>query len=74
VWKIHLENKEPALEFTIGGKPFASHIIPETAPLATVNTQEEAKQVMQDLIAQGIRAEDIYAVGFELPSTASVDA
>jgi hypothetical protein len=74
VWKVHLENKEPPTPLMIGDKPIATHIVTETPPVAIVDTQEEAKQVMQDLIVQGIRPGDLYAVGFELQAMASDDA
>jgi hypothetical protein len=64
-YKIHAENREPAPEFWIGGKPFATHIIPETAPLFEVETVEEVEAALRDLVARGIK--DVYAVGYNWP-------
>jgi hypothetical protein len=55
-YRVHRENTVPFP---------GSHIIGETAPLAIVETQEEAKQVMLSLMAGGIRPRELYAVGYE---------
>jgi hypothetical protein len=68
-WKIHRENTVP-----IGGTLPGAHIIPELPPLLTVETQEEAKEVMTRLIAQGVRPGDLYAVGYDYPSADLPDA
>lgn len=64
MWKIHLENKEPPAPIIIAGHVLSTRIGIETPPIAIVDTQEEAKQVMQELIARGVPRLDLYAVGF----------
>ncbi len=65
MYRIHLENREPPQPVEIAGKLIETHIVPETPPLLVVETKEEAKKVMRKLIAQGIRASELYAVGYD---------
>jgi hypothetical protein len=64
-YKIHLENREPPRGLEIAGKVVETQIVPETPPLCIVETNEEAKEVMRELIAQGIRRSELYAVGHD---------
>ena len=66
MWKVHLVNREPPEPFWFLGRLIESHIIPETEPLRIVETQEQAREVMRELIAQGTRAAELYAVGFNM--------
>jgi hypothetical protein len=54
-YKIHLEQKDIAT-----GK-----LLPEGDPLVVVETLDEAKKELSDLVRQGLR--DVYAVGHERP-------
>jgi hypothetical protein len=67
MWKVHLVNREPPKPFWFLGRLIESHVIPETEPLRVVPTQEQAQEVIRELIAQGRGASDLYAVGFDLP-------
>ena len=59
MYKIHREN-----HVQLSG----SHIVPETDPLAVVDTLEQAKEMMFSLIRNGVRPGDRYAVGFDSPT------
>lgn len=65
MYKIHLENPAPPEPIMIAGKLIETHIVPETPPLFVVETKDEAKAVMRKLIAEGVRASKLYAVGYD---------
>ena len=66
-YKIHLANREPPQPIEIAGRFIETQIVPETPPLETVETLEEAKAAILKLIAQGVPAADLYTVGFDFP-------
>jgi hypothetical protein len=62
MFNIHVGHKkqEPCDAF-----PFGSHILTENEPVQIVETGEQAKEAMRQLIAQGVNRGEIYATGFE---------
>jgi hypothetical protein len=64
MWKIHRENKMPGPGIMIGGQLIGAHIVCETPALAEADTQEEAKQIILEMVARGdAQPRDLYAVG-----------
>src|SRR5277367_4437492 len=63
MYKIHLENDNPPLEL------FGNRIRIESPPIKVVQTKEDAKRELQDLMKQGITR--VYAVGSDWPSETS---
>jgi len=66
-YKIHLVNRKPPQPMKIAGILIETQIAPETPPLRVVETREEAKGAMRELMAHGILPGDLYAVGYDLP-------
>jgi hypothetical protein len=73
-YKIHLENREPPQPIKVAGILIETQIVPETPPLGIVETKEEAKAAMCELMADGILPGDLYAVGYDLPPIERADA
>jgi hypothetical protein len=71
MYKIHLRNHAPPQPIEIAGKLIQTLIVPETPPVQVVETIEEAQNAMRELLAQGILAGDLYAVGYESPVAGS---
>jgi len=69
-WKIHPQN----IKKLIGGNLPGAHIVPELPPLLIVETQEQAKEAMARLIAEGAQPGDLYAVGYDYPLADLPDA
>jgi hypothetical protein len=74
MYKIHLENREPPQPIKIAGRLIETHTVPETPPLLVVETKDDAREAIQTLIAQGIPASELYAVGYDPLLAESVDA
>ena len=74
MYRIHLENRERPRPIKIAGKLIETYIVGETPPLLVVETKDEAKEAMRKLVAQGIRASELYAVGNDPPLTESINA
>jgi hypothetical protein len=73
-YKIHLLNREPPQPIKIAGILIETQIVPETPPLRVVETKEETKGAMRELMAHGILPGDLYAVGYDLPPIEQADA
>jgi hypothetical protein len=73
-YKIHLVNRELPQPIKIAGLLIETQIVPETPPLRMVETKEEAKAAMRELMAHGMLPGDLYAVGYDLPSIEQADA
>ncbi len=61
-YKIHVEKTDPRT----GG------LMPEGEPLEIVETKDDAKKALQDLVRRGIT--NVYAVGYDRHSGERVDA
>ncbi len=67
-YEVHLRNRETPQPINVAGVLVATRIVPETPPLQIVETVEDARKAMAELIAQGAPLGDIYAVGWDAPA------
>jgi hypothetical protein len=65
MYKIHFENDNPPLELS------GNRIHIESPPIKIVETKEDARRELQDLVKQGFTR--VYAVGSDWPSETSVE-
>lgn len=70
MYKVHVGHREPEP----GTLAFGAHILLENEPMCVVETKEQARGIMRQLIAEGFRPDQIYAVGFDLPGKQPDDA
>jgi hypothetical protein len=66
-YEVHLQNREPPQPIRVAGSLVETRIVPETPALRVVDTKEDAQAVMREMIAQGVRPGDLYAVGYDWP-------